>query len=233
MASPPAICILIPVLGRPERIAAVAASAIEARTVATEIVVLCSPGDEASRVAALDDPDVDSVIVVPWPADRGDYAKKINLGARNTEADHVFHGGDDLRFELGWDTAALASMSNPNVHVVGTNDLGNRMVMQGRHSTHSLVRRSYAMEHGTTFLDGPGFVLHEGYDHQHVDVELVEAAQHRGGWAFARYAVVEHLHPFWGKGEMDDTYRKAQRDSRGDQRIYMQRKRQWLREGRP
>jgi len=104
--------------------------------------------------------------------------------------------------------------------------------MRGRHATHPLVRRSYVEEHGT--IDEPGKVLHEGYDHQWVDNELVETAKARGAWAFAKNSHVEHLHPFWPdgkggkKGEMDATYEKALSSPRKDMALFRSRRRLWL-----
>lgn len=113
--------------------------------------------------------------------------------------------------------------------VIGTNDLGNPRVLAGRHSTHPLVSRRYANEMGT--LDGPGQVVAEVYDHQYCDDELVLTAQRRAEWAFAREAVVEHLHPFFGKAEMDATYDKAIAKTADDRATFMRRRRQLNRGG--
>jgi hypothetical protein len=72
-------------------------------------------------------------------------------------------------------------------------------------------------------------VVHEGYSHQWVDTELVETAMARGQWAFAKDSHVEHLHPFWHKGEMDATYEKALSTTRFDHRLYGQRRALWHR----
>lgn len=223
--------ILIPVLGRPDRAAKVAESAYDAATVITAITFLCSPGDEAQIAACMAVPVADT-IVVTWEPEGGDYAKKINYGAKVTGAEHVFTGADDLVFEYGWDQGCLNRIGP--LGVCGTNDLGNALVRSGRHSTHSLVSMEYINAVGATYLDGPGVLLHEGYDHQWIDNELVHAAQQRRQWAFSPSPAVEHLHPFWPdehghpKARMDPTYEKAMRGGRSDQRLYLKRRREFM-----
>ena len=46
-------------------------------------------------------------------------------------------------FSPGWLDAALAH-DGPGIGVIGTNDLHNPAVLRGLHSTHSLVKRTYA-----------------------------------------------------------------------------------------
>lgn len=226
------IAILIPVLNRPQNAAPVVASIRDAQTVDTEIVFLVSPGD-TDGLDATRGLDVDTVCQVSWEPGAGDYARKINHGYRLTDAPYVFTAADDLRFEAGWDVACLNAIDlAPGFGVCGTNDLGNPMTMKGRHSTHSLVSRAYLESPGATFLDGPGVVLHEGYDHQQVDVEMVVAAQERHMWTWVGSPAVEHLHPFWHKGDTDATYEKALRDGRRDSGKYRQRYRTWSQQRR-
>lgn len=219
------IAILIPMLGRPQAVDSLLASL---GSTPHSVHFLCSPSDHeviaACRYAALEYHGV-SVRVVPWEPGPGDWARKINLGFRETREPFLLLGASDLRFHPGWDEAALRVASKTGAGVIGTNDLGNRTVMAGKHSTHPLVRRLYIEEYGT--IDEPGQVLHESYAHQWVDTELVETARKRGQWAFAADSHVEHLHPFWKKGAMDSTYEKALSTSREDHRLFMQRRRLW------
>lgn len=223
----PSIDCLIPVLSRPDRAAKVAESAYDAATVLTRITFLCSPDDDAQIEACLAVPFADT-IVVPWECGPGDYAMKSNLGFKSTEGTHVFTGADDLVFQHGWDAAALQALGD--LGVCGTRDLGNPATERGAHSTHSLVSRRYVDEIGATYSDGPGVLLHPGYDHQRIDDELVHAAQVRRQWAFSYGPAVEHHHPFWKQYgvSMDATYQKALRGSRADQRLYGQRRRAFM-----
>jgi len=185
-------------------------------TSTARLVFLCSPGDngevKACRAAARRYNRVD-VHIVDWPAGDGDYARKINYGLTVTEEPWLFQAGDDLAFSDGWDRLTLQA-ADPGFRVVGTNDLGNPRVGQGRHSTHSLVSREYVETFGGS--DEPGKMLHEGYRHNFVDDELVFVAMKRRTFVFAARAIVEHLHPHWGKGATDETYERGLAGFRAD-----------------
>ncbi len=214
------LAILVPVLRRPHRVAHLLASA-KAATPSARVLFIASPGDEAEhdavRAAGGD------LLVIARPHGPGDYAAKINAGHRHTTEPLLFLGADDIDFHPGWFEAAVARMTGP-AGVVGTNDLGNDRVMRGEHATHSLVSRFYA-DRGT--IDEPGKVLHEGYPHEFVDDEFVATAKYRGAWAFASDAVVEHLHPLWGKAPTDDLYDAHAERMRLGRRVYQRRCRLW------
>ena len=223
------ISILVPVLNRPQNAQRLVDSIHSATSVAHEIHFLCSPGDgpEIEAVAVLMEMELAQATVVPFANGPGDWAKKINYGFQITDGEFCLLGADDLRFHPGWDEAVLGVAEATGAGVIGTNDLGNATVMRGLHSTHPLVRRVYVDEHGT--IDTPGKCLHDGYSHQWVDTELVETAKVRHQWAFASDSRVEHLHPFWKKGEMDATYKKALSTSKEDHALFQQRRQLWSR----
>lgn len=212
--------IIVPVLGRPHRVAPLLES-VEAATPEDHQVVFVATRGDSATVAALVDVHAEWIITSPHP--RGDYAKKINLAADLSEDPYLFLGADDLNFHPGWLTNALKRMVE-GVGVVGTNDLGNARTVDGDHSTHSLVARWYA-NLGT--IDQPGKILHEGYWHEWVDDELVATAKHRGAYAHAKDSVVEHLHPFWGKSPSDPIYDQFTQRMRQGRIVFKQRKRLW------
>lgn len=222
------VAILVPVLGRPQALHPLVESVVSSTSVPWHLYFLCSPGDEEAEDVCLvleEQDDRITVWTVEWEAGFADWARKINYGYEETDEPWLLLGATDLRFHPGWDHAAFAVAEETGAGVVGTNDLGNRTVMRGLHSTHPLVRRSYADEQGT--IDETGKVLHEGYAHQWVDTELVQTAMMRDEWAFAADSHVEHLHPFWRKSKNDATYDKALSTSREDHRYYSQRERLW------
>lgn len=238
------IAVLIPVLNRPDNAAKVLDSILRASTKVRHILFLVSFSDIDERETlerlipepASSGPDIwmHTVPIEPGP---GDFARKTNIGLHLTREPYVFAGADDLAFTPGWDIEALKVAADTRAGVIGTNDMGNAMVKRGQHSTHSLIRRSYAEDPGAS-ADGPGTIYSEAYDHQCVDNELVELAKHRREWAFAGRSIVEHLHPFWPdghggkKGVMDSTYEKALAHGRDDIRLFNERRRMW-RGGRP
>ena len=212
------VVVLAPVLDRPHRAQPLSDSLGDA----IRLVYLCSPGDKDEIAACL--ATGRETVIVPFEHGDGDYARKINYGIRHTDEEWVFQGADDLRFHEGWLEAALSTRITRQRGVIGTNDLGNRLVKHGVHSTHSLVNRAY-VERGTA--DEPGKLLHEGYVHNFCDTEMVETARRRGEFIAARRSIVEHLHPNWKKAEMDETYAMGLDRFREDQLLFFKRRPLW------
>lgn len=156
----------------------------------------------------------------------GDYARKINAAFLVSDAPFLFTGADDLDFHEGWCEAALRRMEDPRIGVVGTQDLGNPVVLAGEHSTHSLVRRSYVYHPGAV-IGMPGAVLNPDYPHEWCDNELVATAQARGAFVFAEDSIVEHLHPNWDKAAIDPIYSAAVERSRVGERLFYHRRHLW------
>lgn len=222
--------ILVPVLGRPARAERLLESLQEATKNPFDVVFLCSPGDD-EEIASCRDLAAQSsnvlVEVMTFQAGHGDWARKINYAFGITHQPFVLLGADDLRFHSGWDEAALEVAEESGVGLIGTNDLGNATVMRGLHSTHPVIRRTYA-ERGT--IDDPSKVLHEGYGHQWVDTELCETAKARGEWAFAKNSHVEHLHFMWGKSNRDAIYDKALSTTHEDVALFTRRRALWTKD---
>lgn len=219
------VAVLVPVLGRPARAAAVADSIRNAEA-AAEPLFLASPGDD-DEIAACS--HVGWTIVVDWKAAKADYAKKMNFGyevARARGFEWIFLGADDLVFHPGWFAACVTEAARLNACVVGTNDMGNVRTKAGFHSTHTLVHRDYLACGGV--VDDPTRILCERYDHQFVDDEFVQTARARDTFVSAGNAYVEHLHPHWGKAAPDATYAKGNAHFEDDRRLYEARKGMWL-----
>lgn len=197
------LAILVPVLNRPHRVEPLLES-IWTTVPDAETLFLLSPGDTAEReaLAAAGAQCYRPAYIAPptfaFEVD-GNYAAKINAGLALTDADTLFLGADDLRFVEGWYEEAKTHLTD-GIGVVGVNDLIPR---QRDHTTHFLVTREYA-QRGT--IDEPDKLLHEGYQHEFVDDEFVATARHRGAYAYAPHAVVEHLHPMVGKAPVDSLY---------------------------
>lgn len=218
--------ILVPVLGRPQRVAPLLASIRTATPEDHHVLFVASESDH-DQIAAVKAERADLLVVSD---EKGTYPCKINAGYRATCDEQVFLAADDLAFHPGWLTAARARLDG-TVAVVGTNDLGSARVQAGRHATHNLVERSYVVERSGV-VDQPDTVLHEGYPHAFCDDELVTTARWRGAWAFAADSVVEHLHPFFSKGDDDDTYRLGMAGNAEGRRLWARRVRLVKREVR-
>lgn len=223
------IDILIPCLGRPESVARLKRNKAETTMQAAELVFLVSPHD--NEVLSECASEGVRTVVMSRRYGRGDYAKKMNHGFFVTERPWVLLGAQDILFHPGWDIAALHCATQTGKRVIGTNDLGNpESLRKGTFSTHPLVARSYVEEHGTIDDDG---LVSEVYDHNWVDRELAETAEYRREWHFCRASVVEHLHPHWGKGVDDETYRRGMRNFGRDRSTYFSRRPLWGQSERP
>lgn len=201
----PEVVIVVPVLKRPHRVKPllenIAASTPEG---SYRVLFVASPKD-GEQIAAIVDSGADYLIAWWEGGTPGDFARKTNAAYEVSTEPLIFTGADDLNFHPGWLEAAKAKLA-PHIGVVGTNDLGNPRVKQGRHSTHSLVRREYA-DRGT--VDEPNKIYCEEYPHQFCDDEMIQTAMARRAFAFAQRSIVEHLHPHWKKGPDDEVYQLA------------------------
>jgi len=222
------VAVVVPVLRRVHRVAPFLDSIEAATPEPHEVHFVATAGDAAliAEIVRLAEDDPAIVLHVLAPTQIGDYAKKINHGYRNSSAPFVFLAADDLAFHPDWCPAALAPFDDPRIGVVGTQDLApTERSRTGQHSTHCMVRRTYADQFGT--IDEPGRILHEGYPHEYVDDELVETAKHRDAWAFAGASVVEHLHPSWGKAPTDALYNGQRRRMEAGRRVFIRRRGLW------
>lgn len=213
----PATLVVVPVLRRPWRVLPFLES-VEAATPEPHRVMFVASSDDRPMIdeiirVAESDPLVTLEVLAPNRV--GDYARKVNHALAVSSEPFLFTAADDLAFHPDWLRFALTAMQAPAVGVVGTDDLSpTARNLAGEHSTHLLVRRTYAVELGT--IDERGKIFHEGYAHEFVDDELVATAKARGAWYFERRSVVEHLHPSWGKAKPDALYRQqAVRMNRG------------------
>lgn len=210
------LAILVPVLNRPQNVAPLLASIRAATPDDYRVLFLTDPGDH-DEIEAIE-------VVGGWHvACGGNYAAKVNHGVSITDEPLILTGADDLKFHPGWLSAVKEKLTK-GIGVVGTQDLCNKRVIAGEHSTHSVVTRAYC-ELGT--IDEPGKLLHEGYPHEWVDDELVETAKFRGAFAFAENAVIEHLHPDVGKAPMDDLYAARRTRMRQGRRLFIRRQELW------
>lgn len=226
----PPVAILIPVLARPDRVGPLLVSlwaSVDDDANALQPIFLASPRDE-EEIAAIQKTDA-GLVIVPWEPTPGDYWRKINHGMREaaeTGYEWIFQAADDLNFHAGWLAAALAMHDRSRACVIGTNDLANQRVLARKHSTHSLVRTEY-LDCGTIDEPHGNLCFHEHYGHWFGDDEFVQTAIWRETFQSASDSVVEHMHPVWGKADVDSTYAKGRSTETEDQALYYARRYQW------
>jgi glycosyltransferase involved in cell wall biosynthesis len=208
------VIILVPVLNRPENVQPLIDSFRASETPGK--ILFIANIDDTDEWDALQDAGADVLAVGD---DRVSWPQKINDGFEASKEPWVLCGADDIRFHKGWFQAT--AYLRERFSVIGTNDLGNARVLAGEHTTHPLIRREYGEILGT--VDEPGKLVHEGYRHWFVDDELVTTAKRRRQWAFCKDAIVEHLHPYWGKGEWDEVYELGRSEAGQDKAHFIER----------
>jgi len=209
--------VIVPVLRRPQNAAPFMRS-LRASTGLVTVYAVANP-DDADTVKAWEDAGA-TVLLTEGIS----FACKVNVGYQQTSEPWLFTVGDDVRFHPGWLDHAQAAAGD-RFHVIGTNDLGPRVV-SGLESPHQMFRRSYVDELGGSW-DGPKVLAHEGYRHGFVDIETALVAKRRNVWTSAPGSIVEHLHPFWGSGERDEIYDLGQSFQEQDQKTFESRMRKY------
>jgi len=222
VAAPPAsqrTTVIVPVHHRPAN-AAPFMRTLRASTGLVDVVAVAMEED-VETIEAWRDEGVNVLL-----SDRKSFSHKVNVAFRTVTTPWIFLAGDDVHFHAGWldHLQWVAEMSGASV--IGSNDLGNPAVIAGTHATHMLIDSNYVQTVGASW-DGPGKVTHDGYRHNFVDNEIVEAAKERGVWSMALGSLVEHLHPAWDERRaMDETYRIGQSTFERDARLFEQRYRE-------
>jgi hypothetical protein len=220
------VAIFIPTFGRSQRVEELVEDVRAATTAAYRLYFIVEKHDPdtieaVGRVGA-------GMILNPGEPT---YASCINSAYAQTEEPFFFTGADDVHFHPGWLTAALKSMSDSKIGIVGTVD----PLRDARdHSTHSLVRRKY-IEERSGCLDRPNTVLYP-YWHGWTDHEFLGIAKTRGAYHYCEESLVEHHHPGWdwlGRVNREDekfdaTYAKGNLHHRKDTRVFLQRCTQWI-----
>lgn len=211
---------LVPVLNRPQNVQPLIDSWAASRAADHGMLVFVAEDGDLAELEAIGAADnmgsLVSQVVTPqnvstWPQ-KIDWAWKTFLPVLPT-VEWVLLAADDIDFHYNW-YDATRKLREKGFQVIGTNDLGNARVMAGDHATHPLVRRDF------TAVDDPDSPVHTGYHHWCVDDELVTTAKARGVWAPCLDSVVEHLHPYFKKGAMDEVYLEGERHNQADRDLF-------------
>jgi glycosyltransferase involved in cell wall biosynthesis len=211
------ISIIVPVRERAHNVAPLIES-LQASTDRAELVFVAD-ADDTAQLWALERHNAD--VILNWDRDRKTFPVKANLGYRLTDSPWIMLCGDDVHFHPGWVEASIDLY--PDAGLISTNDLGNSRVRRGEHAVHPIFRRTWVETNGASW-DGADTLCHEGYGHCFVDDEWSTVAKQAGAFVYAPDAIVEHLHPVWGKAKQDRIYRIAQQQMDID-RIRFQRRR--------
>lgn len=208
------LAIIIPTFNRADKLERAAKNAHDNTTVNHNLYFVVEPGDwhsynEAKRIR-------EHVIISSWP---GNHTGAANTAYLETFEPFFILANDDFNFHPGWDTLALAKMTE-GIGVVGVNDGMNN------YTPITLVRRSYIQEQSGS-PDTKNTLYFPGYNHNYVDTEFSEVAKKRGVFVECPESIVEHMHYTFNKSPMDKTYEKSKATASLDQATYEFRKHLW------
>lgn len=212
------IAVVVPVRERGHNVAPLVES-LNASTDRARLVFVAD-ADDTAQLWAIQRHDVD--VILNWDRNRKTFPVKANLGYRLTDEPWVMLCGDDVHFHPGWVEASIDR--HPDAGLISTNDLGNRRVLRGEHAVHPIFKRTWVEYSGASW-DGIDTLCHEGYSHCFVDDEWTAVAKQAGAFVYEPDAVVEHLHPVWGKAKSDRIYKIAQQQMDHDRMLFKRRSR--------
>lgn len=217
------IGILVPTLGRPEKIGPLASNIADTTPQDRyRLIFVLDHADQDSRQAVHEAEFCRSILC------DGRYPVKTNAGFRASNDEFVLPTADDVWFRAGWLEAVVAEFADLSVHVVGTDDT-TPSTADRTMATMPVLRSSYVNDPGAAWGE-TGTVFHEGYHHNFVEAETCALATSRGCFGWAEDAVIEHHHPDWGTREMDETDRRGNRQNwQADRALFEARRAEWLR----
>lgn len=197
--------ILLPSLGRPQRLAE-ATKNIHESTDLDHAILWCVGGLQSLRVLE-DVQDGDCIILDDTDDPDKRYVTRMNklmVTAAAYRFKTVFFGSDDVIHHDGWLGRALTIMEAQRKAIVVVNDLLNAS------GTQAVMRTDYLP---FAVYDDPDVAFHPGYKHNYADTEMFGTAIKYGQHARAMDSIVEHLHPLSNQKPnarpWDDTYRDA------------------------
>lgn len=212
--------IYLPTYGRPNKLAAVVKNIEESTKAPWKLYWGIEPFDKESIKAAK---KTGHPIILN--KGKATYSDALQTIYEQTDEPIFFWANDDFYFLDGWDVEPLRMMeADPGIGVLGVPD-GNP---QTSHTSISFIRRKY-IEDQSGVVDIPNRVLYP-YNHNYVDNELTETAQHRGVWDRSTAACIEHQHPSFtwlGEFSIDDTYTRNNLKDAEDNELFHSRRHLW------
>lgn len=112
------------------------------------------------------------------------------------ESDILMLCADDILFKTkGWDTKVKETMPKDLIGVVSCNELPKGKREHG----HPFI--------GRRFIEIMGYICHPKLNHSCVDTWVREISEGIKRFYYLEDVITEHVHPKYGKGKLDDTYR--------------------------
>lgn len=187
------LLVILPVRGRPDSARRFMKAFRETATAATD-VALITDEDDTSSSGLSGELDVMGMTLVRVPT-----AQKINKAAEACAGSYealMFMGDDNVPLTPGWDGFLLDALGGCGMAFA--NDL----------SPHAgLLPCSVMMS--SAIVRALGWMALPGCSHFFIDNCWREIGQRAGCLTYLPGVVIDHLHPVWGKGQMDELYASA------------------------
>lgn len=217
------IAILIPTVGRPDRIRTILDNIEKTTTIPHTVYIITEPEDQQTidQTNHLKDWYKGKVeLIINRPPHN--YVTAINYGYAKSIEPFIFCGSDDIEFEPGWDQKMLKEFNDSSIGLVGAWDSW-KITQTGKHTSHFMVKRQYIEELGGV-EDERNTIYSSQYQHFNCDIETEQVAMKRGKFKMSE-ATIEHHHFIVDKSvEYDKTYAKEQSKINRDTRTYNQRR---------
>lgn len=213
------IAILIPTLGRHERIPGTIDNIAKSTTLPYRIYFICEPGD-TDTINLLAQSNEHTIILNTEPHT---YVSAINLGYKLSTEPYIFCGSDDIVFTSGWDTEASKYFGK--FGFIGTVDDWT-ITKTGVHASHFFVSREYIKIYSGVF-DEKYVIYSSQYQHFNCDIETEQTAMCRGEFVMSKKSIVEHKHWCTKNAKMDHTYEFGKTCLPKDNHTYEKRRRQF------
>jgi hypothetical protein len=202
------IIVITPTRGRPAK----AAESYEAFLKTRQ-----DPASAMVFVVDKDDPDWDAYVAVKVPVvtydhEGGGMGPPMNAAAADYAAsgEHSIVGfiGDDHRFRsLGWDVAIGRALENGGMAY--GNDLARQDIPTAVFISSDIVRAL-------------GWFCLPGAKHLYLDNTWAQVGREAGCLMYLPDVIIEHAHPFFGRGQMDEHYARVNHPSMyaHDEKVY-------------
>jgi len=214
----PHIAILIPTLGRGERIQGIIDNIAGTTYLPYTIYFICEPHDTDTTSKIPTDIPYVKTILNTYPHT---YVSAINLGYRYIKEEYIFCGSDDIEFSLWWDKEASKYFGKYGF--IGVVDSWT-ITKTGVHASHFFVSREYIQTHSGVF-DEKDVIYSSQYQHLNCDIETEQTAMCRGEFVISEKSIVEHKHWYTKNAKMDHTYKLGGECQGPDSKTYEKRRR--------
>lgn len=189
------LAIITPSRSRPQNIEAMLESFEETKAKCKLVVVI----DE-------DDPQLDEYyklsipLIIQLPREGKGMARPLNRAAQILRGEFSFFGflGDDHRPRTPhWDEIILSELEDMPVGLVYANDL-----LQGHRLPTQIVMTA-------NIVDALGGMVPPGFEHLFLDNFWLQLGTDLKAIRYLGDVIIEHMHPFAGKGQMDALYQEV------------------------